>query len=112
MFRPQRLEDHNFVDAVHELGGKLATRRFDRSTVDLFIKRFVYGVGLGRETESAPDKVAHLASPQVRGHNNDALREVDPAVIAESERGLVEDAEQELPKRVGSLFNFVEKKNR
>src|ERR1700733_8284718 len=38
VLRPQRLEGHNFVDAVHELWRELATGSFDRSAIDFVIK--------------------------------------------------------------------------
>src|SRR6185312_11916111 len=85
---------------------------FDRRAVDLLVKGLIDELGFGREPKTTPDKVAHLSSPQVRGHNDDALREIHTAVVAEGERSLVKDSEQKLPKGVGRLLDFVEQQNR
>src|SRR5262249_6312386 len=49
-----------------------------------------------------------LLAPQVGGHENRRLREIDAPVIAQREGGLVQDAQQQLPERVGSLLDLVE----
>src|ERR1700690_99141 len=112
VFGAQSLEDHNLVDAVHELRSELAARGFGGSAIDFVVEALIDHLDLGRETESSLDQAGHLAGAQVGGHDDDALREVHAAVVAEGECGLVEDAEQKLPERVGSLLDFVEEKDR
>src|SRR5580692_4479184 len=64
------------------------------------------------ETHTAVDEVAHLAGPQVRGQNNDALREIDTPIVAEGQGCLVQNAQQQLPERIGGFLDFVEQQDR
>src|SRR6266568_5579407 len=112
MLRPQGFEDHDLVDSVHELWGELTARGLSGGAINFVVQALIHNLRLRRETESTIDKVAHLACPQVRGHNNDALREVHAAVVAECERSLVEDAEQKLPEGVRRLLDFVKEQDR
>ena len=102
----------DFVDAVHELRRELAPRRFDRGAIDLVVECSVHLSGFRRETQAAVHQVAHLAGAQVRGHDDDALRQIHAAVVAQRQRGLVQNAEQQLPERVGRLLDFVEQQDR
>ena len=65
-----------------------------------------------REAQAAVDHVAHLTGPQVRGHDDDALRKIHAAVVAQSQSRFVQNAQQQLPERVGGLLDFVEQQNR
>ena len=67
---------------------------------------------LRTEAHSTVDQFRHFGSAQVRRHHDEALGQIDTAVIAEREAGFVEDAQQQLPQRVGSLFDFVEQDDR
>ena len=78
----QSLEHYRLVDAVHELGSKFAPCRFDCGAIDFFIQAGVHFRRFVRDTESAIDQVAHLTGAQVRGHDDDALRQIDAAIIA------------------------------
>ena len=75
VFAAQRLEDHHFVDAVHELGREFAARRIHRRAIDLVVERFVDLDNLRSKTESAIDQVRHLSGAQIRRHDDDALRQ-------------------------------------
>ena len=108
----QSFEDHGLIDAVHELRCELAASGFDGSALNLVIKIIVDFHGSGREAEATVDQISHLAGAQVRGQDDDALGKIDAAIIAEGERGFIEDAEQQLPERVAGLLDFVEQENR
>src|SRR5271157_3276483 len=112
VFGVQRAKDHDLVDAVHELGGKLAAGGVHRGAIDLVVES---GVQVGRlldESHAAVDELAHLGFTQVGGHDDDALREIDFTIVTECQRGLVENTEQELPQGVGGLFDLVEQQDR
>src|SRR5437763_12555346 len=111
----QRAEDHNLVNAVHELGAKLPARGLDRRAVNLLVNlRVVRILALlhGREAYAARDEFRHLASAEVRGHHEHRLREVNASVVAQGERRLVEYAQEELPEGVAGLLDLVEEDER
>ncbi len=108
----QRLEHYDFVDAVHELGRKLAPRRIHCRAVNLFVERVIHLHRLGRETQPAIHQPVHLRGAQVRGHDDDAARKIHAPVVAQRQRCLVQDSEQKLPQRVGRLLDFVEQQDR
>ena len=92
MLIPQRLEYHSLVDAVHELRRELAASRFHGRALNLVVEIVVDFHCLRREPKTAIHQIRHLAGAQVRGQNDDALRKIDAAIIAERERGLVQNA--------------------
>ena len=94
MLIPQRLEDDCLVDAVHELRRKLAPRRFDSRALNFVVERLVHLNRLGRESKAAIHQVRHLACPQVRGQNDDALRKIHAPVIAQRQCRLVQNSQQ------------------
>src|SRR5438067_13581770 len=71
VLRPQGRENHNFIDAAHELRRELATGCFYCGAVDFLIKRLIDQLDCGREAEATPNKAAHLASPHVCGPTDD-----------------------------------------
>src|SRR5271166_2846319 len=99
VFGTQGLEHDRLVDAVHELRRELAASGFQSTAVDLRIQRVVDHEGVPRNAEAhtAVDQLGHLCGTEVRCHDDDALAQVHAAVVAERERGFVENAEQELP---------------
>ena len=100
MLIPQSLEYDSFIDAVHELGRELTPSRFHGRALN-FVVEIVVDFHCPRgEPKPAIHQIRHLAGAQVRGQNDDALRKIDAAIIAERERGFVENAEQQLPERV------------
>src|SRR5208283_118992 len=112
VFLSQRAEDHDLVDAVHEFRRKLAAGGIHRGAIDLVVEP---GVRVGRllgKSHSAVDEITHLGCAQVGGHDDDTLRKIDPAIVTQCQRGLIENTEQELPQGVGGLFDLVEQQNR
>ena len=87
-------------------GREFAPGGFDRGAIDLVVEAASTCVGLWRETQAAIDQVAHLARPQVRGHDDDALRKIDAAVVAQGQGGFVQNAQQQLPERSPRPFRF------
>ena len=61
------------------------------------------------ETKTRVHQGAHLGSSQVTGHEDECPGEVDLAVVAQRQRSFVQDAEQEVPKSIAGLLDFVEK---
>ncbi len=111
----ERLEGHDFIEAVHEFRSELAAGGIDAAARE-FAGELVVGDS-GRdllllvadaETEAGRHHGGHFGGSQVAGHEDHAIGEVDLTVVAEGERGLVENAEQEVPQGVGRLFNLVE----
>src|SRR5208337_2901983 len=112
VFGTQGAKNHDLVDTIHELGGELAAGGVHRGAVDLAVEP---GVQVGRlvdESHAAVDELAHLRGAKVRGHDDNALGEIDSAIVTEGQRGLIENTEQQLPQGVGGLFDLVEEQNR
>jgi len=106
----ERVEDHGTIDAVDELGCEAAA-----GGVDPGVRHFVGKVRVGAssrdagcESEIRAYDRRHFGGAEIAGHEDDAAREVDLAIVAERERGLIEDAEQEVPHGVAGFFDFVE----
>src|SRR5208337_599054 len=97
VLRMQRMEDHDLIDTVDELRRKSPACRLYRGAVDFVVKPGIRLRRLLGETHGTIDKVVHLIRPKVRSHHNYALREVDTAIVAERERRLVKNSEQQLP---------------
>src|SRR5262249_45920467 len=104
----QAAEDHDLIDPVHEFRREFTLRGFERRPVNLLIDFGVDHAALRGEADSARNQFAHLARAQVRRHDHDRAGEIDAAVVTQRQRGFVEDAEQQLPERVGGLFDLVE----
>jgi len=50
----------------------------------------------------------NFAATKVRLQENDRLREIHAAVVAQREVGLVQHAEEQLPEGVAGLLDFIE----
>src|SRR5262249_52188711 len=103
-------EHDHLVDAVHELGRKLSLRRFGGGAIDLLIHvvadhAFCAG---RRKADRAGYQLAYLLRAEIRRQKDHALREIYTPVVAEGERSLVEDSQEQLPQCVGSLLDLVE----
>ncbi len=112
VFAAEHAEHNDLIDAVHELGRKLAACRFHRRTIDFLIELGIHLRGGLRKSQGAVDHLVHLGSAQVRGHHDDALRQIDAAIVAQSQRRLVENAQQQLPQGVRGLLDLVEQQDR
>src|SRR5439155_5943943 len=64
MLRTQGLEDHDLVNAVHELGGELTARGLGGGAVNFVIQAFIDHLGLRGKSKTTLDEGAHLACPQ------------------------------------------------
>jgi len=109
---PERMKNHNLVQPVHEFRRELAPRRFHRGSLDLFIQSAVLLVSRLHESHSAVHHLGNFAAAQVGRHKNHRLREVHAPVIAQRQSRLIQNPQQQLPQRVGSLLNFVEQQER
>jgi hypothetical protein len=112
LFALQRVEDHDFVEAVHEFGGELAACGFDGGAFDFFVEvcfGFVFGLD---EAVAATHEFGDFATAQVGGHEDNGLRKIDAAIVAESQGGFIEHAEEQLPEGVAGFFDFVEEQER
>ena len=109
---PERAEDDHLVDAVQELRRELALRRLARHTVDLPVERLVVLRPACRESQAARHELVNLRRAQVGGHEDHGAGQVHPAIVAERQGGLVQDAEEELPERVARLLDLVEEHQR
>ena len=103
----QRAEDDDLVEAVHEFGREFPAGGVDGGVLDFPVEGTA-GLVSGRETEARLHQAVDFARAEVGGEEDHGLGEIDAAVVTEGERGLVEDAEQELPQGVGGLLDFVE----
>src|SRR5271165_4445509 len=77
VFGAQGAEDHDLVDAVHELRRKLSPGGVHRGAIDLVVEPGVQVGLLVNESHGAVDEVAHLRCPKVGGHDDDALGKID-----------------------------------
>ncbi len=60
------------------------------------------------ETKTRVHQGAHLGSSQVARHKDEGSRKVDLAIVTQRQRSFVQDAEQEVPKSIAGLLDFVE----
>ena len=51
---------------------------------------------------------SHFGRSEIAGHKNYGAREIYATVIAQGKRGLIQDAEQQVPQGIASLFDLVE----
>src|SRR5207245_733291 len=102
---------YDAVDAVDEFGGKLAPGRFQAGPGNLFRqtileRRRLFGwFGCG-ESPSRTQNGTDFDGAEVAGHKDQGLREIDPAIVAERQRGLVQDAQQQLPEGIAGLLDL------
>ena len=64
---------------------------------------------VGGEAQAPGHQVHHLMRAKVRGQEDHAARKIHAPIVAERQRAFIEDAEQELPERVGGFLDFVKK---
>src|SRR5438876_5082098 len=107
----QAPEDDYVVDPVHELRRKLTSGGFNPRPGNLLIK--FRGRRICRDldwskTDTARNQFRHLAGSQVRRHNHYRAREINAAVIAQGQGCLIQNAEQQLPQTIRSLFDLIE----
>src|SRR5215469_17716277 len=101
------MKNHHFVQPVHELRGKLATGCLDRGALHFLIQTRRGLVHRLNEAHPALHQLGDLTATEVRGQENDRLRQVDTAVVTERQGRLVQDAQKQLPERVAGLLDFI-----
>src|SRR6185295_19571556 len=86
-------EHDDFVDSVHEFGRELSLCRFRGGSIDLLVD-VIFKHSLparGSESYRAGNQLAHFLCPEIGRKKYHATREVDFAVVAESQSRLVEN---------------------
>jgi hypothetical protein len=104
----QAAKDYDLIDPVHEFRREFTLRGFERRPINLLIDFGVDHAALWGEADSARNQFAHLSRAQVRRHDYDRAGEIDAAVVAQRQRGLVEDSQKQLPERVRGFLDLVE----
>ncbi len=103
------MEHHHFVDPVHELRREFPLGRFRRRLLDFLVQpRLRFRPHRRRKSHSARHQLGDFPAAQVRRHENHRLRQIHAPVVAQRQRGLVQNSQQQLPQRVGRFFDFVE----
>src|SRR5690348_12437319 len=102
------MENDYAVQTVHEFRRESAARRFHGGTFQFQVKTFSRFAGRFDKSHFAADQGGDFARAQVGSEEDDGLRKIDAAGIAESQSGLVEDRQQQLPEGVAGFFDFVE----
>jgi len=94
---PERTEHHDLIKPVHEFRSELAASRFHTALadllVDLVVEDFARGHALGflrrTKTEARSHQGRHLRRAEVARHEDHGATEIDLAVVAERQRGLI-----------------------
>ena len=100
VFALQRAEHNHLINAVHELGGKLAARRFHRRAIDLLIHLFIIIRGSRGVTQTTRHQLRHLVRSQIGCKKHQAVGKIHPPIVTQRKRAFVQDAQQQLPQRV------------
>jgi hypothetical protein len=107
--RAQHPEYACLIDAIHELGRKLAAGRVQPRPVDLagqsVVKPSFCAAALGvrgGESQVWPEDGAHFGCSEVAGHEDYGSRELYAPVIAQGKSDLIQDSEQQVPKGIAS----------
>ena len=99
---PRRSEHDDFVETIEKLRRELSTRCFDASArASLTVSagtRLLSSRGRNMETELRTDERTHFRSAGIACQKNQRVRKVHFAVIAQRQRGLVQDSEERIPK--------------
>src|SRR4029077_2234652 len=86
------LEDHDLVDAVQELGPQRLAQALEHELTDA-LGLFV---------------LAEEVAPEVRGHDDHGIAEIDGATLAVGESAVVEELQQDVEDVAVGLFDLVE----
>ena len=110
-FLAERLIGDHGVDAIDELRRKVSPQSRHTDTLKL---GEVTGAGRthqGFKSEVGIQLPAHGACAQVAGQENQGLFEIDGSIVAQPQRGLVQNAQQQPRHRRRCLFDFIEQHN-
>src|SRR5579863_6185385 len=103
------MKHNHLVEAVQEFRGELSPSGFHRGALNFHIESVVWLIGGLDESHSAGHKLGDFTAAQVGGEENYRLRKIHAAVVAQSQCGLVQHAQEQLPQSVAGLLDFVEK---
>ena len=110
------MEHHCLVDAVHELRRELAPRRLDADLADLLLEIRVHFSGIAQslcfrsgKSHIGPQQGSHFVRAQVAGHEDHGAGEIYTAVVAQCQRGLIQNAKQQVPQGIAGFLDFIEK---
>jgi len=102
------MENDELVETVHEFGREFAASGFNGSALDFFVK-IGGGLVIGLdEAIAATHEFGDFAHRRgwYGGEEDDGLGEVHTAIVAKGQGGLVQHAEEQLPKKRRWLFQF------
>jgi hypothetical protein len=102
------MKDDHTIEPVHEFGRKSAPSGFDGSAFEFHVQTGRCLCGWFHESHRFAYQSGYFARAEIRGENDNRLREIDATCIAKRQGGFVQDAEQQLPQGVAGLFYFVE----
>ena len=112
----QRPEGYDFVQPIDEFRSKLAPCRVHTSASHLSIQLLVHLPALGlprrfRRIEAQPriGERTHFRRAQIAGHEDQRAGEIHFAIVAQRQRALVQDAQQQVPQRVAGLLDLIKK---
>src|SRR5580658_4436431 len=83
LFPAQGMEDHHFVQPVHEFRRKFPARRFHCRPLDLLVKSCGWFVLWLHKAHAALHKFGDLSAAQVRRQENHRLRQIHSAVVSQ-----------------------------
>ena len=93
------MEDDRFIDPVEELWQEFSLENFlNRLTDSGFIARF--------------GKPGNFLTSQVRGHDDDAVPEIDRAALSIRQPAIVQNLQQNVKHVSVRLFDFVQQNHR
>src|SRR6266699_336324 len=105
----ERSEYNDLVEAVNELRGEPPPCCFHAARHDSLLQLFVVvGVRGGCKSEPGRKHCVHFHSSEVTGHKYERPGKVNALIVAQGERSLIENAQQEIPQGVAGFFNLVE----
>src|SRR5690242_14685061 len=101
------MEHYHFVQPVHEFGRELPPGSLHRRPFHLFIKAACGLVFRLNKAHATLHELGDLSATEVGGKEDDRLGQVHLAIVAQSESGFIQHAQEQLPERVTGLLNFV-----
>src|SRR5882757_5649740 len=109
LFTSQRMENDRFIQPVHEFGREFATRGFYRGSLHLLVQPGCRSITRLHKTHSTVHQLRDFPAAEIGSEKNYRLRQVHSPVVAQRQGRLIQDPQQQLPQRVRSLLDFVEK---
>jgi len=107
LFGLQLMKDDDAIEAVHEFGRKSAPSCFDGSAFEFHVQTGSCLRGWFHESHCFAYQSRYFARAEIRGENDNRLREIDATCIAKRQSGFVQHPEQQLPQRIRGLFDLI-----